>query len=86
MIDPTFRNIKRLYTQSFKDGDHDPARDSFDEHYIRLVQIKDFNALLAIDHFFDQFIENKQEPYEKLVGKSRKHDCTTGNVLNYSYH
>ena len=58
MIDPTFRNIKRLYKRSFKDGDHDPARDSFDEHYIRLVQIKDFNALLAIDHFLS--INKKQ--------------------------
>ena len=30
LIDPTFRNINRLFTLSFKYGSESPTRDSFD--------------------------------------------------------
>ena len=30
LIDPTFRNINRLFVLSFKNGGDDPTRDSFD--------------------------------------------------------
>ena len=46
MIDPAFRKINRLFFISFKNGNDDPARDSFDNFYIPLVEIKDFNALI----------------------------------------
>ena len=45
MIDPTFRNINR-FVLSFKNGDSDPERNSFDKHYMPLVEFKDFNALI----------------------------------------
>ena len=50
MIDPTFRNINRLFVLSFKNCDDDPARNSFDVCHVPLVDIKDFNALI-INHF-----------------------------------
>ena len=31
MIDRTFRNINRLFVLSFKNGNNDPTRDSFDK-------------------------------------------------------
>ena len=31
MIDPTFKNISSLFVLSFKDGDNNPIRDSFDK-------------------------------------------------------
>ena len=34
LIDPTFRNINRLFVLSFKNGSNDPIRDSFDKYYI----------------------------------------------------
>ena len=34
MTDPTFRTIKRLLVQSFKAGDNDPIRNSFDKYYM----------------------------------------------------
>ena len=36
LIDPTFRNIERLFVLSFKndDDDDDPARNSFDRYYL----------------------------------------------------
>ena len=46
LIDPTFRNINRLFVLSFKNGDNDPTRDSCNKYYMPLVEIKDFNALV----------------------------------------
>ena len=50
--DPTFRNIKRLFVLSFKNGNDNPTRNSFDKYYMPLVEIKDFNALVDNKHFF----------------------------------
>ena len=32
LIDPTFRNMNRFFGISFKNGNNDPTRDSFDKH------------------------------------------------------
>ena len=50
------------------------------------VEIKDFNALIDNKPFFDQSVKNKQEASEKLVEISRNCDCTTRNLLDFSYH
>ena len=34
MIDITFRNINRLFVFSFRNGDDDPTRNSFNQYYI----------------------------------------------------
>ena len=86
LIDPTFRNIKRLFVFSFKNGHDDLTRDSFDEYYMPLVKIKDFNALIDNKPFFDQPVKNKQEAYEKFVIMSRNNHYTAGNLLDFSYH
>ena len=39
MIDPTFRNINRLFVLSFKNDDNDLTRDSFVMSYMQLVEI-----------------------------------------------
>ena len=41
LIDPTFRNINRLFVLAFKNGSNDPTSDSFDKYYVPLVEIKD---------------------------------------------
>ena len=61
MIDPAFRNINRLFVFSFKNGDDDSTRYSFDKYYMPLVKIKDFNVLIDNKPFFDQPVEKKQE-------------------------
>ena len=83
MSDPTFRNINRLFVLSFKNGDDDSARSSFDEHYMPLVEFKYFKALIDNKPFFYQPLKNKQEAYEKLVEMSRNNGYTTGNLLDY---
>ena len=39
MIDPTFRNINRLFVLSFKNSDDDRAKNYFDKYYMPLVTI-----------------------------------------------
>ena len=85
LIDPTFININRLFVLSFKNGDNDPTRDSFKKYYMSLVEIKDFNVLIDNKPFFDQPVKKKQEVYQKLIEMSRNDDCTTGNLLDFSY-
>ena len=46
LIDLAFRNINRLFVLSFENDYDDPTRNSFDEYYMPLVEIKDFNALI----------------------------------------
>ena len=38
--------INRLLVSSIKNGNDDPARNSFDKYYMLLVEIKYFNALI----------------------------------------
>ena len=74
IIDPTFRNINRLFVLSFKAGENDPAKDYFVKYYIPLVQIKDFNTFVDNRPFFDQLLKSKQETYEKPFEMSRNDD------------
>ena len=83
LIDPTFRNIDRLFVLSFKNGNDDPTRSSLDKYYIPLVEKKDFNALVENKLSFHQPVKNKQEAFEKLIETSRNNDCATGNLLDY---
>ena len=76
----TFRNIGILSVLSFKKDYDYPAKNPFNKYYTKLVEIKDFNALIDNKPFFDQHVK-KQEACEKLVEMSRNNDYTTGNLL-----
>ena len=85
-IDPTFRNINTLFVLSFRIGNNVSTTDYFDKHYMSLVEIKDFNALINNKPFFDQPVINKQEAYKKLIEMLKNDDYTTGNLLHFLYH
>ena len=51
LIDSTFRNINRLFALSFKNGNDDPERHSFDKYYMPLEEIKGFSVLIELNHF-----------------------------------
>ena len=53
MIDPTFRDINRLFVLPFKSGNDDPLRDCFEQYHMLLVGIKDFNAFIDNKLIFD---------------------------------
>ena len=44
MINPTFRNIIRLFVQLLKVANNDAAVNCFIKYYMPLLEIKDFNA------------------------------------------
>ena len=67
LVDPTFKNIKRLFVLSLKNGSNDPTRYSFDKYYMPTVEIKDFDVVIDNKLFFDQAVKNKQESYKKLL-------------------
>ena len=56
-----------MFVISFKNGDNDPTKNSFEKYYIPLVEIKGFDALIDYKQFFDQLVKDKQEAYEKLI-------------------
>ena len=56
LIGPAFRNIIRLFVLSFKNCDNNSTRNSFDEFYLPLVEIKDFNPLIDNKRFFNHYI------------------------------
>ena len=86
LIDLTCRIINRLFLLSFKNGNDDPTRNSFNKYYMALVEIKDHNALIDNKPFFDQPVKNKQEAYEKLIEISGNDKNINGNLLDYLYH
>ena len=47
-----FGNIHRLFALSFENGNNDLTRNSFDEYYMPLVEIKDFIPLIDNKPFF----------------------------------
>ena len=59
MIDPIFRNVNGLFVLSFKNGDNDPSRNSFIEHYMPLAEIKDYNSLIDNKPVFDQPVKKQ---------------------------
>ena len=83
MINSTFRNLDKLFVLPFKNRNNDPTTNSFDNYYMPLIEIKDFNALISNKLVFDQPVKNKQEAYEKCIERSRNDDYTTGNLLDY---
>ena len=52
LIDPTFRNINRLFVLSFPRNNNTDSRYSFSNYYARKVRINDFNVLIDGKSFF----------------------------------
>ena len=76
-----------MFVRSLKNGDDDPARDSFDRYFLLpLLEIKDFDVLIDNKSFLDQLVKNKQEAYEKRIKMSRNYNYTTRSLLDYLYH
>ena len=58
LIYHTFGNTSRLFVLSFKNDDG-TTKDSFDNYYMTLVEIKDFKVLIVNQTFFDYPVTNK---------------------------
>ena len=65
MIDPTFRNIKRLFVLPFKNSDNDPTRLPSDRYYMSSIEDKDFNVLIEKKSFFNEPAKNSHMLFKK---------------------
>ena len=75
-----------MFVSSFKNGNDDSKRNSFNVFYMPLVEIKDFSALINNKPFFYQPVKSKQEAYVKLIEMWRNNDYEAGSLLDYLYH
>ena len=82
LIDPTFKNINRLFAFSFKNSNNDPTRDSSEKYYLPLVEIKDFNALINNEPFFDQPVKRQTRSVSKTFFHHRKYYKLVGRDLS----
>ena len=80
LIDLTFSNINRLFVLSFKNDA--PARNSFDQYYMSLVEIKNFNTLIDNKPFLDQPVKKQTRSAWKTYWNGYK----PGNLLDYLYY
>ena len=83
LIDPTFSNANRLFVLSFENEDD---RTSYYKYYMPSVEIKDYNALIDGNAFFELPIKNIEEIYETII-QITDHSgyYTRGNLLDYEY-
>ena len=56
-----------MFVLSFKNGNNDSIRDTFDKYHMLFLEIKYFNELIDNKTSSDQPVKNKQEEYEKLT-------------------
>ena len=66
MIDPTFKNINRLFVLLFISGNNDPTKSSFDKYYMPLVNIKNFNILIEKNSISDQPVEKNKKHMKNM--------------------
>ena len=83
LIDPTFSNVNRLFVLSFK---NEEDRTSYYKYYMPSVEIKDYNALIDGNAFFELPVKTIEETYEKII-QITDHSgyYTRGNLLDYEY-
>ena len=90
LIDPTFRNVNRLFVLSFERIEENNVkkdyRDCFLHYYLPKIQIKDCNVLIDGKSFFDLPVKTEEEAFEKVIEMSNNNDYTTGNSLDFAYY
>ena len=62
----TTQTKNTMYFHS-KNGDNDPTRNCFDEYYMRLVEIKYFNALIDNKPLFDHPLKKNKNHKKNLL-------------------
>ena len=67
------------------DFENEQYRSSFLKYYTPTVEIKDYNALIDQQPFYEIPIKNKEETYKAITELIRDGDFTTENCLNYEY-
>ena len=66
-IDPTFRNVNRLFVLSFPRNNDTDSRYSFSNYYVPKVKVNDFNVLIDGKSFFDLPVKMMKKRMKKLL-------------------
>ena len=83
LIDPTFEKVNRLFVLSFENEDD---RTSYHEYYVPNVEIKNYNALIDGNPFFELHVKYIEETYENILQTSDDNGYyTRGDLLDYNY-
>ena len=85
LIDPTFKNINRLFVLLFSRNNNTDSRYSYSNYYAPKVEINDFNVLIDGKSFSDLRVKNEEYACEKIIEMSNNNDYTTGNLLDFAY-
>ena len=76
LIDPNFQQVNRFFVLLFENNG---GRTSYTRYYLPLVEIKDHNAMIDGQNFFDQPIKTDLITYENI-----RH-YTTSCLLDYLF-
>ena len=84
LIDPKFKGANRLFVLSFED---EIQRTSYKRYYLSAVEIKNYNAMIDGQIFFDQPVRHKLITYDNIqkIATGQGDDYTTYCLLDYSY-
>ena len=82
LIDPTFNSVNKLFVLAFP---NEEDRSSFLNYYVPNFEIKDYNALIDLQPFYDIPIKNKEETYKNIIELINHDNYSTGNCLDYEY-
>ena len=63
LIDPSFQGVNRLFVLSFENNAH-RTRDI--GYFLPKVEIKDYNAMIGEQNFFDQPVKNDLRTYDNI--------------------
>ena len=83
LINPSFQKVIRLFVLSFKNNG---GRTSYTRYYLPLVEIKNYNVVIAGRNFFDQPAKNNLIIYGNIwkMATGQGDDYTTGCLIDYN--
>ena len=82
LVEPSFQGVNRFFVLPFE---NDAQRTSAKRYYLPTAEIKDYNALINGENFFDQPIKNDKITYDNIrkIATGQGDDYTTACLLNY---
>ena len=84
LVKPSFQGVNRLFVLAFE---NDAQRTSSKSYYLPNVEIKNYNAMINGENFFDQPIKDNKVTYENIrkIATGKGDDYTSGCLLDYQY-
>ena len=84
MVEPSLQGVNIFFVLAFE---NDTKRTAHTGYYLSNVEIKNYNAMINGENFFDQPIKNNKVTYENIrkIATGQGDDYTTGYLLDYLY-